>query len=106
MAWVYLILAILSETAGTTSMKYAEGFTRLVPSVAVGVFYAVSIVLLTMTLRSIDISVAYAVWSGVGTALIAAIGIAWFGEPLTAIKLASLALIVAGVVGLNLGGAH
>ena len=106
MAWVYLVLAILAETAGTVSMKLSEGFTRLVPSVSVLFFYLVSISLLVLTLKRIDIGVAYAIWSGVGTALIALIGILWFREPATALKLASLALIMAGVVGLNLGGAH
>jgi small multidrug resistance pump len=106
MAWVYLILAILTEVAGTTSMKLSDGFTRLVPSVSVAFFYGLSIGLLTMSLRSIDVSVAYAVWSGVGVALIACIGILHFGEPATAVKLVSLALIVAGVIGLNLQGAH
>ncbi len=61
MAWLYLILATVPETAGTTSTKYAKGSTRLAPSVAVGTFYALGIVLLTLTLRSIDISVARAV---------------------------------------------
>jgi len=65
-----------------------------------------SIYLLTLSLKTIDVSVSYAIWSGAGTALIALIGVAVFREPLTALKLASLALIVAGVVGLNLGGAH
>lgn len=106
MAWLYLILAILTEVAGTTSMKLSEGFTRPVPSVFVAVFYGVSIVLLTLALKTMDVSVAYAVWSGLGVAVIAAIGILWLGEPATAIKLVSLVLIVAGVVGLNLGGAH
>jgi len=106
MAWVYLFLAIVAEVTGTTSMKLAEGFTKLVPSILVAVFYGLSIVLLTLALRTMDVSVAYAVWSGVGVAIIAAVGILWLGEPATATKLVSLALIVAGVVGLNLGGAH
>ncbi len=87
-------------------MKLSEGFTRAGPSVMILVFYAISLFLLTLSLRSIDVSVAYAIWSGLGTALIAAIGILWFGEPATALKLVSLVLIVAGVVGLNLAGAR
>ena len=67
------------------------------------VFYGLSIILLTLALKTMDVSIAYAVWSGVGVAII---GILWLGEPATAVKLISLALIVAGVVGLNLGGAH
>lgn len=106
MGWVYLVFAILTEVAGTTSMKVSQGFTRLVPSVFIFVFYGFSLVLLTLSLRKIDVSVAYAVWSGMGTALIATIGILWFSEPMTAIKLVSLALIIIGVLGLNLGGGH
>jgi small multidrug resistance pump len=107
MAWLYLILAILAEVAGTTSMKMSEGFTRLVPSLSVAVFYALSIGLLGLSLKKMDVSVAYAVWSGLGVAVIAVIGVMWFEEPVTALKLLSLALIVAGVLGLNLdGGVH
>jgi small multidrug resistance pump len=88
-------------------MKLSEGFTKLVPSILLFAFYALSLGMLTLALKRIDVSVAYAVWSGVGTALIATIGVLWFREPATALKLISLALIVIGVVGLNLsGGAH
>lgn len=104
MGWVYLVLAILTEVAGTTSMKISEGFSKLVPSVFIFIFYGFSLVLLTLSLKRLDVSLAYAVWSGMGTALIATIGILWFREPMTAIKLASLALIIIGVIGLNLGG--
>jgi small multidrug resistance pump len=64
----------------------------------------VAFTLLTLALKKIDVSVAYAVWSAIGTAVIAGIGIVWFEEPLTALKVASLLLIIAGVVGLNIGG--
>jgi len=103
--WVMLVGAILFEVAGTTCMKLSEGFTRPLPSVLIFLFYGVAFTLLTLALKKIDVSVAYAVWSAVGTAVIAGIGIVWFREPLTALKVASLLLIVAGVVGLNLGGA-
>ena len=107
MTWVYLVLAILLEVSGTTCMKLSEGFTKLVPSILLFVFYTLSLGMLTLALKRIDVSVAYAVWSGVGTALIGTIGVLWFKEPATALKLVSLALIIAGVVGLNLsGGAH
>ena len=107
MTWLYLVLAILLEVSGTTCMKLSEGFTKLVPSILLFVFYTLSFGMLTLALKRIDVSVAYAVWSGVGTALIATIGVLWFKEPATALKLISLALIIAGVVGLNLsGGAH
>jgi len=85
-------------------MKLSEGFTKTVPSILLFVFYSLSFGMLTLALKRIDVSVAYAVWSGVGTALIATIGVLWFKEPITALKLISLGLIVGGVVGLNLGG--
>lgn len=99
--WLCLAGAILLEVAGTTSMKLAQGFTRPLPSVLLFVFYAASFALMTIAVKRIDMSVSYAIWSGVGTALIAAIGIGWFREPATALKLASMALIVMGVIGLN-----
>ncbi len=104
MGWVYLMLAIVTEVAGTTSMKVSEGFTKFAPSILIFVFYGFSLVLLTLSLKRLDVSLAYAVWSGMGTALIATIGILWFREPMTAVKLVSLALIIVGVLGLNLGG--
>jgi len=104
MTRVYLVLAILLEVSGTTCMKLSEGFTKIVPSILLFVFYSLSFGMLTLALKRIDVSIAYAVWSGVGTALIATIGVMWFKEPVTALKLISLALIIGGVVGLNLGG--
>ena len=107
MTWLYLVLAILLEVSGTTCMKLSQGFTKLVPSILLFVFYTLSMGMLTLALKKIDVSVAYAVWSGVGTALIATIGVVWFKEPAAAFKLISIALIIVGVVGLNLsGGAH
>ena len=106
MTWLYLVLAILLEVSGTTCMKSSEGFTRMVPSILLVVFYTLSFGMLTLALNKIDVSVAYAIWSGVGTALIASIGVLWFKEPATAMKLISLGLIIIGVVGLNLSGAH
>lgn len=102
--WFFLAGAIALEVAGTTAMKLSASFTKLVPSVLLFVFYAASFVALTFALKKIDVSVAYAVWSGVGTALIAAIGILYFREPATALKFISLLLIIVGVVGLLLGG--
>jgi small multidrug resistance pump len=107
MAWIYLLLAILLEIAGTTMLKLSEGFTKLLPSVAMAIFYALSFGALSLTLKRIDVGVAYAVWSALGTALIAAIGVLWFHEPLTALKIISLVAIIGGVVGLYLsGGVH
>lgn len=107
MYWAILLAAIVLEVCGTTSMKLSEGFTRTLPTVALFVFYLLSLAALTLALKRIDVSVAYAIWSGVGTALIAIIGIVYFREPVGVAKVASLGLIIAGVVGLNLsGGAH
>lgn len=102
--WFILAGAIVLEVAGTTSMKLSQGFTRLGPSVLIFVFYGLSFVALTLVLKKIDVGVAYAIWAGVGTALIAVIGFAYFHEPVTAVKVASIALIIVGVVGLNLSG--
>lgn len=101
-SWIYLIGAILLEVAGTTSMKLSDGFTRLTPSILLFIFYLCSFVLLTFALKKIEVSVAYAIWSGLGTAIIAFIGYAYFKEPMSALKILSITLIIAGVVGLNL----
>jgi small multidrug resistance pump len=107
MEWMLLILAILTEIAGTTALKLSDGFTKWLPDVAVVVFYALSFGALSFTLKRIDVAVAYAVWSALGTALIATIGVLWFHEPLTALKVFSLVAIIGGVVGLYLsGGVH
>jgi small multidrug resistance pump len=100
-AWFVLALAILLEVGGTTSMRLSDGFTRLTPSVMIFVFYALSFTLNTMVMRVLGLSVVYAVWSGVGTVLTSMIGILYFKEPATALKLGSTALIVLGVVGLH-----
>ena len=102
MSWMLLSLAIVLEVAGTTNMKLSEGFTERVPSVLVFVFYGLSIGALTLSLKRIDVSVAYAVWSGLGTAFIAMVGVFIFGEALTGVKVVALAFIVVGVVMLNL----
>lgn len=102
--WLILIAAIATEVAGTSFLKLSDGFTRLAPSVAVVGFYSLSFVLLAYVLRSVDVGVAYAVWSGLGTALVAATGVLFFGEAVTVPRLLSLSLIVAGVAGLQLTG--
>ena len=100
-AWLVLAVAIVFEVAGTTSMRLSEGFTRLTPSVLIFVFYAVSFALNTLIIRTLGLSVVYAVWSGVGTVLTAAIGFLYFKEPATALKLVCIGLIVVGVIGLH-----
>jgi small multidrug resistance pump len=102
MPWIFLSVAILFEVAGTTSMKLSRGFAEIWPTVGVFVFYVGAAVAIILALRRLELSIAYAIWSGVGTALTVMIGIAFFREPLTAIKLASIALVVVGVAGLSL----
>jgi len=104
--WIMLVFAIGFEVAGTTCMKLSEGFTKLTPSVAIFVFYFLSFGLLTLTLKRLEVSLVYAIWSGMGTLLITVIGIVYFGEAATTLKLLSILLIIIGVVGLNLGGAR
>ena len=103
---ILLTIAILAEVAGTVALKYTNGFTNLGPSALVVAGYGLSFWMLALVLRDFPIGLTYAVWAAVGTALIAAIGIVAFGEPATTLKLLSLALIIAGVVGLNLAGSH
>jgi small multidrug resistance pump len=104
MSWGYLMLAIALEVSGTTSMKLSQGFTKILPSVLIFLCYSLSLGALTLALKQIDVSVAYAVWSGLGTALIVTIGVLWLKEPLNTLKIVSLILIIFGVIGLNLSG--
>ena len=100
--WLYLAAAILFEVAGTISMKLSDGFTRMIPSITLFVCYAASFTALTFSLKKIDLSIAYAVWAGVGTALVVLVGIVYFRESVTVMKSASICLIILGVVGLHL----
>ena len=102
MHWLYLSLAILFEVGGTVSLKMSNGFSVLVPSVVVVVFYGISILFLALALKMMDVGTAYAVWAGLGTALVAIVGIFYFGESATILKLVFLGMIIAGVVGLHL----
>jgi small multidrug resistance pump len=100
-AWTLLAIAIAFEVMGTTCMKLSQGFTRPVPSVAMFVFYALAFSCNTMAIKTLDLSITYAVWSGVGTIATAFIGIYFFKEAATALKMASISLIVVGVFGLH-----
>jgi small multidrug resistance pump len=99
-------MAIAVEVAATISLRSSDGFTKPLPSAIVVIGYATSFYLLSLILRDLSVGTTYAIWAGAGTAAIAVIGIVALGEPATALKLVSLALIVAGVIGLNLSGAH
>jgi len=104
MHWIHLALAILFEVAGTTCMKLSAGFRRTVPAGLMVVFYCVCFFFLTLALKRIDVSVAYAVWSGIGVALIACIGVLYFREPVTMLKVIGMLAIIGGVVALNVAG--
>jgi small multidrug resistance pump len=104
--YLLLALAIVSEVCATSCLKLTEGFTRLWPSLGVGLGYVLSFALLGRALRHIPVSVAYAVWSGAGTAAVAGIGVLAFGETLGRAQWLGLALIITGVVALNLRGGH
>jgi small multidrug resistance pump len=103
-AGILLSLAILSEVVATVFLRYTDGFTKLAPSAVVVVGYGLSFWLLALILKDLEIGFVYAVWSGAGTALIAAVGMVAFGESATALKFVSIALIIVGVVGLNASG--
>jgi quaternary ammonium compound-resistance protein SugE len=102
MAWLVLLVAGLLEVGWAIGLKYTEGFTRLVPSVLTLVGMVGSVVLLGLALKTLPIGTAYAVWTGIGAVGTALLGIALFGEPATAARLACIGMIVAGIVGLKL----
>ena len=102
MVWVLLALAIASEVAGTIALRASDGFTRPLPVLVVALGYGLAFYLLSLTLRQLSLSITYAVWSGVGTAAVAAIGMTAFGESVNVVKLLSIGLIIVGIVGLNL----
>ena len=106
MGWLLLALAIILEASGTTCMKLSDGFKEILPSILVFVFYGLSFTAFIYALKTLDLSIIYAIWAGVGLALIAAIGILYFKEPVTVPKMVFLGLILIGVIGLSLGGVH
>lgn len=102
MEWVYLSIAIVSEVIATTALRASEGFTRIGPSCIVAVGYGVAFFFLSLTLRSIPVGVAYAVWSGVGVVLISLAGWVIYDQRLDLPAVIGIALIIAGAVVLNL----
>lgn len=100
--WLYLGIAIVSEVIATSALKPSEGFTRLWPSLLVATGYASAFYFLSLTLRAIPIGITYAVWSGIGVALITLIGWLVFGQKLDGASLAGIALIVSGVLVIHL----
>jgi small multidrug resistance pump len=104
MCWLWLFLAIALEVTATILMKYSDGFTRLGPTVGMLVFYALSLAPLAKVLKQLEVGAVYAIWSALGTAAVAMIGMVLFHEPASGLKVFSLALIIVGVVCLNLSG--
>jgi small multidrug resistance pump len=106
MAYLFLLGAIAAEIFSTSTLKNTDGFTRLWPSVACAAGYIISFLALSQAVKGVQVGVAYAIWSGLGTAAIVAIGAAFLGEPITVTKITGIALIIAGVVTLNVTGSH
>ncbi|MER5651127.1 multidrug efflux SMR transporter [Streptosporangium sp. NPDC002524] len=107
MAWVFILVAGLFEVAMAYSLKLSDGFSEVLPSVGFAVFGVLSFGLLAMGLKTLEVGTAYAVWTGIGAVGTAALGIVVLGENASILKIASILLIIAGVVGLNLaGGGH
>ncbi|GBL34535.1 uncharacterized membrane protein YvaE [Filimonas sp.] len=102
MHWIVLAIGILFEVLGTVAMHYAEGFSKPLPSVLVFVFYGIALGSLVMVLKKMEVGIAYAIWAGAGTALIAVVGILFLNESVSFPKILSIVLIIAGIVGLEL----
>ena len=102
MAWVYLLFAGLFEVGWAIGLKYTEGFSRLIPIVWTVASMIISLALLGLALKTLPVGTGYAVWTGIGTIGTAILGIALLGEPATALRLACIGLILAGIVGLKL----
>ncbi len=100
--WLYLMVAIISEVIATSSLKSAEGFTKFWPSCAVVIGYALAFYFLSLTLKSIPIGIAYAIWAGVGTALVVLVAWVFMGQRLDLPSIIGIVMIVAGVLILNL----
>lgn len=106
MSWIYLGLAICLEVIGTTCMKLSNGLTNISYVIGMLVSYVVCFMLLSLALKTIDMSIAYAIWAALGIVLISTIGIVFFGENLNMIKILSTLFIIIGVVGLKLSGSN
>ena len=106
MAWLVLFLAGLLEVGWAVGLKYTEGFTRPLPTLLTVASMAASLFLLGISLKSLPLGTAYAIWTGIGTLGTAALGIALLGEPMSFPRLACIALIVMGIVGLKLASPH
>jgi multidrug transporter EmrE-like cation transporter len=107
MTYLYLALAIVFEVGWALGLKMSQGLTRPGVAAVTLVMYIASLAFLALAVKKLDVGPAYAIWAGTGAALIAVAGIVWFKEPVSGLKVVSMVLVVAGVVGLNLaGGGH
>ena len=104
MAWLIIVVAGLFETGFAVALKLSHGMTRLWPTVGFAVCALVSFALLTVALRKLEVGAAYAVWTGIGASGAAAVGMIFLGDAVSALKLISIGLVLAGVIGLNLSG--
>lgn len=102
MPWIWLTAAGLLEIIWAVALKYTEGFTRLLPSAITAAAMVASLYFLALAVRAIPIGTAYAVWTGIGAVGVAVVGMVWFGEPTHFLRVASILLIVAGIIGLKL----
>lgn len=102
MCWIWLFVAILLEVAATVFMKLSNGFSKLMPTLIMALLYGISFFPLAIALKKMEVSTAYAVWSAVGTALVTMIGMFLFKETMSMLKVFAIALIIIGVVTLNL----
>ncbi|MFU0504498.1 quaternary ammonium compound efflux SMR transporter SugE [Pseudaminobacter sp. NGMCC 1.201702] len=106
MAWVYLFFAGIFEVVWSSTMKQSEGFTKLGPSIVTGVTMLISLWLLAIAMRTLPLGTAYAIWTGIGAVGAFIVGIAIFGEAATFMRIASVGLIIAGLIGLKLSSGH
>ena len=102
MGWILLSIGIFAELAGSTCMKLSGGFTRILPSIFVFVFYGISFSIFMFALKHFDLGFAYAIWAGLGIMLVSALGMIFFSESFNWLKIVSIAIIIIGVVTLNL----
>jgi quaternary ammonium compound-resistance protein SugE len=102
LAWLYLLVAGVFEVVWALGMKYTDGFTKIIPSILTVAAMAVSVVFLSLAVKTLPLGTGYAVWTGIGTVGTAIFGILLFGEPATVARLGCMLLIVAGIIGLKL----
>ena len=104
MYWLFLFLAIVLELIGTSLMKISNGLTKLIPSLGMFIAYFLCFSIFSLALKKIDVSIAYAIWSGVGITVISVLGVLFFKESMNITKIISIILIITGIIGLNLSG--